>query len=277
MIFAIMEQILTFAPLILGLYISYSLMDLTDLTVEGSYLIAASVYAVLISKGENSFISFLSGLASAGSLGCISAFIQERIRISALLTGIIISFIIVSFALLVMGRANISLIGIDKRISFTEVFCIVFMISSLIIFTLNTKIGILFRAFASNKTLLNNIGFSSLSTRVIGLTISNTSAGLSGILTCKINGYADIHMGFGVALITITAILLGTKIVSKLHRSYQYSLLKDCLGLTLGISLYFLILTLFIRTGLNPIFVKLLVGTLLLVILYFSRPRKILL
>jgi putative ABC transport system permease protein len=263
--FTAIEQSLLLLPLVFGMYISYRILKVTDLTVDGTYVLGASVFAVFIDQGIIIALglSILAGII----IGIFVALMQRHNRVGDLLVGILASFMLYSVNLQVMGRPNISLIGkstIISQIGISEwVFPLIvinFLLAYALMYLLKSQLGLALRAFGYNQKLLLTLGKPVELYRILGLIISNSLAALSGALTAQVNGFADVNMGIGVALISIGAVVIGTHLFLN---QKNFHVVKDLISCFLGISLYFFCLNILLKIGVNPANLKFLLGLML--------------
>ncbi|MEY4463811.1 MAG: hypothetical protein RLZZ81_782 [Pseudomonadota bacterium] len=262
-----LEQSLIMLPLILGMYISYRILKITDLTVDGTYVLGAAVFARTISFGL--FPALIFAVIAGGIIGSIVSFMQKNNRINGLIAGILASFMLYSVNLQIMQRPNISVLGMPTLLSILNVenwLIPLVIINCLIIFVviilLKGKLGLLLRAFGFNKDLLINLGKPAELYRTLGLSISNCLAALTGTLSAQVNGFADINMGFGVALVGIGAIVIGRHIL--IHAN-NFNAFKEIFSCFIGILFYFIALSVLLRIGIDPINLKLILGIVLFI------------
>ncbi|MES2214939.1 MAG: ABC transporter permease [Pseudomonadota bacterium] len=264
-----LEQSLLLLPLVFGIYLSYRILRVTDLTMDGTYILGAAVYARMIDFGPIQAMS-LSVLAG-GFIGVLVGFMQRHNRVSDLVVGILASFMLYSVNLQVLGRPNISLIGkqtlltgvtIDNWVTALLIIAVILYLGMVLL--LKSKMGLYLRAFGENQKLLHVLGKPAEGYRAFGLSLGNALASLSGALTASVNGFADINMGLGVALIGIGAVVIGGQIL--INPSANFHAFKGLASCFLGILLYFLCLNILLMMGVNPVNLKLILG----LILFFS-------
>jgi len=135
------------------------------------------------------------------------------------------------------------------------------------------------RAFGSNYKILAYMGRPTQLLRLFGLALSNMLAALGGILTAQINGYADVNMGVGMALTAIGAVVIGQQLLQNIRRKkYKFSAGFDCLSCFIGAFLYFLIMNVFLTLGLDPIYLKFMLGLVIIIFLgtaSYSRGGRV--
>ncbi len=283
----IFEQALLMFPLVLGIYISFSILKIADLTVDGSFLIGAAVFAALSTKGVSLVLAMVLACASGACAGAVCALVQRNNRVDPLIAGILMAFILHSLGLVIMERPNIGLLQSSTifnvmqhlfngppllmRVISLAAMIIVFALA--VILLLRTRFGLWLKAFGNNQNLVALLGKNPETLRMVGLALGNGFAALSGCLTAQASGYADINMGFGQALIGIAIILLG-KELQRLMAKADVS--HDALGIVcvfLGTMVYFLLTNELIRWGLNPVYLKMAVGIFLIAFLLLTGRR----
>ncbi|MCC8368930.1 MAG: ABC transporter permease [Rickettsia endosymbiont of Oxypoda opaca] len=269
-----LEQSLLMLPLILGMYISYQILKITDLTVDGTYVLGAAVFARTISFGL--FPALILSMIAGVIVGSVVSFMQKDNRVNSLITGILAVFMLYSVNLQVLQRPNISVLGMPTVLSLfnSENWLIPLIITNslimiAVIILLQGRIGLLLRAFGYNRNLLHTLGKPAELYRTIGLSLSNLLAALTGALTVQVNGFADINMGFGVALVGIGAIVIGRHIL--IHAN-KFSPFKEISACFIGILFYFISLSFLLAIGIDPINLKLILGIILFISL--RRVRK---
>ncbi|WP_341786819.1 ABC transporter permease subunit [Rickettsia endosymbiont of Cantharis rufa] len=262
-----LEQSLIMLPLILGMYISYRILKITDLSVDGTYVLGAAVFACTISFGL--FPALIFAVIAGGVIGSIVSFMQKNNRINGLIAGILASFMLYSVNLQIMQRPNISVLGMPTLLSILNIenwlvplIIINCPIIFVVIILLKGKLGLFLRAFGFNKDLLINLGKPVELYRALGLSISNCLAALTGTLSAQVNGFADINMGFGVALVGIGAIVIGRHIL--IHAN-NFNAFKEIFSCFIGILFYFIALSSLLWIGIDPINLKLILGIVLFI------------
>lgn len=274
-IFSTLTQSALFFPLVLGIYISYGILKTTDMTVDGSFVLGAGIFARLITLHISPFISLLVAMLAGAAAGILVSAIQAKGRIDSLIAGILALFILYSFNFIVMGRPNISLLGQPALLTFKNgdplswfiVALVVLLLTILIGFLCISRFGMVLRAFGDNPSLLKRLGKSIEQYRFTGLAMSNSLVALCGALTAQVNGYADVGMGFGVTLTGIGAVVIGKHLIANFPKKQSFSIRHDLSGCFLGTSLYFLAINLFLFFGINALNIKMLLGVVLIFLL----------
>lgn len=277
-----LQQTLFFLPLTLGIYLSYRVLSVTDLTVDGTFVLGASTFAYFITHGASQYTSLLLAMFAGSIAGALVALMQKVIRINSLIAGILATFMLYSVNFRIMGRPNINLMNFPTllgKLQFLNpgsLFVVMLLVTAglfaFIYGLLHTRLGLLLRAYGSNTTLLKRMGKSPVLLLMLGLAISNSLAALAGVIATQINGYADINMGLGMALVAIGSVVIGRHLVLRLfYHKIQFNAFLDCISCLLGTFLYFLSMHFFLFLGVNPIYLKLLLGGVLILFLGTAR------
>jgi putative tryptophan/tyrosine transport system permease protein len=279
-----LSQSMLFFPLALGIYISYVILRATDLTVDGSFVLGAAIFGRLLSSGTPVGLAFLAAGAGGALAGIGVSLIQYKGRINSLLAGILALFMLYSINFDVMGRPNISLfndvnlgslIGIDSMNGnwlFVGIFVVI--ITILLGLLLISRYGLILRAFGDHQQLLHRLGHRIEFCRFAGFALSNALVAWCGAMTAEINGYADLNMGFGMALTGIGTVVIGRQILKPLYRHHRFHLPLEFSGCVIGVCLYFLAINEFLAWGVNPINLKLLLGIILVFFLRLTTNKR---
>lgn len=282
------EQSLLFIPFTLGVFISYRILRISDLTVDGTYVLGASIFAVSVTSGMDPFVSTFFSAFLGALVGVLVALIQEYLPISPLLVGILAAFMLYSINMQIMGQPNISLLNTPSIFSKMEgffpsdqshmasLFFIAFICVVGLSFLLHSQIGMKLRAFGENPLLLSVLSFRPIIYRMIGLGLANGLVALSGATMAQAGGFADCNMGIGMALIGITTVIISEKLYMALFRKqHAHSFFSIQLTLSIGgCFLYFLMLNIFQFMGINPINVNLLMGFVLLILMSMTKESS---
>lgn len=265
MIEAALDQALLFLPLALGLLITFVVMRITDLTVDGSFVLGAAVFAKSATTGLPSLslpLAILAGMIA----GLFSALVAHRI--APLLASILVLFMLQSLNLILMGRPNISLLEVDLMPvdSFSLLFYNLLLLPLLALF-LHSLPGILLRAYGDHPLLLERQGFSSLWIRAMGLALSNGLVAFSGALSAQKGGYADTQMGLGIVLIGIGTLASGKQLTNRLFTNKAFHAGYELLSCGLGVFVYFLTLHSLLHYGVPFLYLKLMMGAFLIAVM----------
>ena len=223
-----LEQGLVFGIMVLGVFITYKILDFPDLTVEGTFPLGAAVAAkVIFSGGDPLWGTFLAIIA--GSLaGLITGLLHTKLKLTNLLSGILTMTLLYSLNLRIMGRPNIPLLGkvtlleeiknffpnlsMDYLIPFFFLF-IVIIIKFILDYFLSTEIGLTIIATGDNEQMIRSLGVNTDFTKIVGLCLSNALVGLSGALFAQYSGFADVNMGLGTVVSGLACVIIGISII----------------------------------------------------------------
>lgn len=267
-----LEQSIIFFPLTLGVYLSYAILKTTDMTSEGSFVLGASTFARVLSLNDSVPLAFILALFSGMMSGFGVSYIQREGKINSLIAGIIGLFILYTLNFKLMGRPNIGIGNLTSLYaSKTFIFVCIVIITLGILLLLATRFGLLLRAFGENAELLQSLGKNSENYRYIGLGLSNGLAALCGAFTAINNGFADLGMGFGMTLTAISTVMLGQQLHLFLFPNQTFGIAKEIIGCFFGVLLYFTAINVLLSYGLDPLYLKLVLGLVLIVLL---RAKK---
>ncbi|MFN7662443.1 MAG: ABC transporter permease [Alphaproteobacteria bacterium] len=279
MILASLEQSLMLYPLVLGVCLSYQILKTTDLTAEGSFVLGAALYARLLTAYNNQNLAIISALLGGALCGFFVYILQRKGQMNALISSIIMLFMLYSVNLQIMGKPNISLLSYDVFES-TSVHSvhnvplkIIFLGLLGLVLTfvlglfLKTRLGLTLRALGHNPHVLKKYGRNPEAYRLTGLIISNTLSAGCGALMAQFSGYADIHMGFGMALVGISAVAIGQHVLSSLKKTIHFSSFLEIIACFGGIYMYFLISHFLLKLDIDPINLRLCLGLILILCL----------
>ncbi|NLG89404.1 MAG: ABC transporter permease [Clostridiaceae bacterium] len=247
---------LLWAVMTIGVYITYRILNIADLTVEGSITMGAAIAASLISKGINPYLATLLALLGGMAAGLVTGLLHTKLRIPPLLSGILTMIALYSVNLRIMGRANISLLRVDtvytvfmnlglNRTSAVLVLGLICVISLICIlyWFFGTEIGCAVRATGNNPQMARAQGINTKSMIILGLIISNGLVALSGALISQSQSFADVQMGIGSIVIGLASVIIGEVLFS---RTSFYSIL---ISLALGAITYRIIIALVLKMG----------------------------
>ncbi len=271
------SQGLIYAILALGLYVTFRILNFADMTAEGSLTLGASICAVLIIKGFDPVLSIvIAGLV--GSLaGLATGFLHTKLKIQAILAGILTMIALYSVNIRIMGKANLSLLGkqtIFKIFGDTQIsnFMVGFTICTIILVILNiffkTRLGLAIRATGDNEQMMRAQGANTDYKKILALMISNAMCAVSGALIAQGNGYADVNMGMGTIVIALASIVIGEATIRK------SSFLLKLIAVVFGSICYRLIIFFVLSLGMNPSDLKLFTAVVAATLLSLTNIKK---
>lgn len=245
----------------IGVYITYKILDIADLTVDGSICTGAAVCTMMIISGANVFLALLCALLAGVLAGLVTSFFNIVFGIPAILSGILTQLMLWSVNLKIMGKANQALSARTYNVLFSQSY-IPRALAILAIFTVlliavlylffGTELGCSIRATGSNAAMSRAQGINTNFTKMLGLSISNGIVALSGALLCQYQGYSDINMGRGAVVIGLAAVIIGEAMFSRLFKNFAFKLL----GVILGGIIYYIVYQVIIFIGLDTDMLK---------------------
>ena len=281
-----MAQGLIWGLFAIGLYISYKILDIADLTVDGSICTGACVLAILMSKGVNVFLCIIAAFFAGAIAGCVTGLFHTAMGIPPILSGILTQLILWSLNLKILGKANLAisarkysvlLSSMDnwKAIVVSAVFCILVIVGLYLFFY--TEVGFSIKATGDNEHMSRAQGVNVNFNKVIGLAISNGIVALSGALLAQYQGFADINMGRGAIVIGLAAIIIGLSVSMKIMPNFVVSLI----GVVGGGIAYYLVYNFVIWLGLDTDLLKMLSAIVVAIFLavpylkakYFTKKK----
>ncbi len=287
LIISTIAQGLLWALLALGVFITFRILDVADLTVEGSFPMGAAISAVLITMGVNPWLTVL--IAGIGGMvaGAVTGWIHTKLKIPALLAGILTMIALYSVNLHIMGKANISLLrmdtvysaihsmGISNAVALTIIGVAVTVVVGLFLFWFfGTELGTSIRATGVNPQMIRAQGVNTDTMIVLGLLLSNGFVAVSGALIAQSQGFADIGMGVGTIVIGLASVIIGevlfasSSIVRKLFGNSSFVL--SLVAVVFGSIIYRIVIATVLYLGMPPNDLKLF--TAILVALALSLP-----
>ena len=266
--------------MVLGVYITYRLMDIADLTVDGSFALGACVCAVLVvNKQVDPVVALLVSAMAGLAAGAVTGILHTVFEIPAILAGILTQISLWSINLRLMGgKSNIPLLKVETLISKfvkmtgltqSQASMIIGIIAAIIIIAFlywffGTEIGSAMRATGNNEDMVRALGVNTKMTKLLALTLSNGLVGLSGALVCQSQKYGDINLGTGAIVIGLASIVIGEVLMGRLTSFYW-----KLTSVVVGSVTYFVIRALVLRMGLDANDMKLLSAIIVALALSF--------
>ena len=278
----VLLQTFVFLPLVYGVYLSYYILRIPDLTVESSFVTGAVVFTRALEKGFSPLVAVVLGLCGGMVVGLGVSLLQIKERIPPLISGILMLFMMYPLNLLMLSRPNASLLYLEHLFNWplysTEqgylmiIFGVGIFLTVVLWLGLESRFGLMLRALGVNVKLFQLLGKKGDVYRSIGLMISNLLAGLSGVMTALLNGYTDVNMGVGMALIGIGVVIIGHHLKERF--SSKPSFLQSLLFCMLAAAIYFMGMHICLFFGLNPVYLKIVMAALLIALL-LMQPNQI--
>ena len=271
-----------------GVYITYQLLDIADLSVDGSFCTGASVFVVLFTGGANVWLSMLLALLAGMLAGLVTGILHTFCGIPAILSGILTQLGLYSVNLAIMDMKSTAAISITnsetldqllvslrfvqdvakgERPIFRHPIFVAGLFTAALIAVMywffGTELGAALRATGSNPNMARAQGINTDFTKVLGLMLSNGIVALSGALLAQYNSASEINMGRGAIVIGLAAVIIGQVLFGKIFRNFALKLL----AVSFGAIIYYIVIQAVLSMGLNPNYLKLLSAAVVAVFL----------
>ena len=274
---------LAFGFVTIGIYLTFRVLAFPDLTVDGSFALGASVAAVLIVNGVNPFLATLAALGAGLCAGLATSLLNTKLKIPALLAGILMMVGLYSINLRVMGRSNLPLLrettifvlasrllGLETRLENQLV--VAGVLAVIVFFILNwflrTEIGLALRATGDNEQMVRGAGVDTDKTTILGVSIANGLVAFSGGVVAQGQAFADVGMGVGMIIMGLASVIIG----EALFRPKGVArLLLAALG---GTFVYRLVISVALRMGMRATDLKLITAVIVIIALAVPYLQK---
>ncbi len=262
----------------MGVFITYKVLDIADLTVDGSIATGGAVFIVTSNAGLNTFVCLLLAFVAGCLAGAIMGLIHTVCGIQPILAGILTQLMLWSVNFKIMNRSNTALVKETfitmniERLGFTITWLLLICIAiiGILYFFFGTEFGCALRATGNNEHMSRAQGINVNLNKVLGLMISNGLVALSGAMLSQYQGSADIKMGAGAIVIGLASIVIGTSLISKLTSNFALTLL----GTVVGAIIYFTIYQFVINMNVDSNLLKMLSAVVVLVFLAVPNIKK---
>ena len=275
---------LVFGLVAIGVYLTFRVLSFPDLSVDGTFPLGAAVAAVLIVSGANPFLATLCAFGSGLGAGLITGLLNTRLRLPALLAGIIMMVALYSVNLRIMGGANVSLLrevtAFDKvsgllglssgsiEVSISVALVITIIVFLILNWFLRTEIGLALRATGDNEQMVRALGSDTNKNILLGCSVSNGLVALAGAVVAQGQGFADVGMGIGMIVMGLASVIIGEALIR------PRGVGRLLLAAIAGAFVYRLFITIALRLGLAPGDLKLITAVLVIVVLAVPYIRK---
>jgi len=274
---------LLWAMMTMGVFITYRILDIADLTVEGSIVLGAATAAMAISEGMHPLTATVLSLGTGMLAGLLTGILHAGLKIPPLLSGILSMIALYSINIRVMkGSANISLLqmdtiytpltaaGFNQSIAVIIVGLICCLLAVLVLFWFfHTEIGCSVRATGDNLHMAHAQGINTNVAKVLGLVISNGLVGLSGGLIAQYQGFSDVQMGTGSIVIGLASLIIGEVLLGR------RGLLGKLLSLLFGAVIYRIIIAMVLKLGMQATDLKLFTALTVAIALYLPHLKAL--
>ncbi len=272
-----------YGALALGIFISMRIFNIPDITTDGSFTLGGAVTAVLTLHWMPPLLALPVAFACGTLAGMVTGWIHTRLKVNALLAGILVTSALYSINLAIMGRSNLPLFGsptlfttlslpvgsnTNQLIVLTS---IILVITFLIGYLLRTDFGLAMRATGNNEHMIRSLGVNTDRMKIIGLGLANGLTALSGYLITNVQGFADINMGIGIVLLGLGAVMIG-EIFSR--AMLLRSITGQMISVVIGSIVFRLLLGAALTVGIDPLYLKLVVAVFVLITVSLPNLRR---
>ncbi|KUO78756.1 MAG: ABC transporter permease [Desulfosporosinus sp. BRH_c37] len=269
-----LEQGFMYAIMVLGVYLTFRVLDYADLTVDGSFTLGAAITATLITSGVNPWIATGMAVVGGSLAGVFTGILHAKFKITPLLSGILTMTALYSINLRVMGKANISLLR--ARTIFTDFANLPFMDKySVLILTviavivcciflylfLRTEFGLAVRATGDNEEMIVSQGVNTQLVKIIGLSLSNGMVAFAGSFVAQNQQFADVGMGIGMIIVGLASVIIGEALIG------NSSVGRTIIAVVFGAVVYRAVIALVLQLGLPPTDLKLVTAFIVIIAL----------
>jgi putative ABC transport system permease protein len=269
-----LEQGLVYGVMALGVYLTFRVLQFPDLTVDGSFPLGGAVAASLIVKGVPPLLATAIAMIAGSLAGSITGVLHTKLRVTAILAGILTMTGLYSVNLRIMGRANIPLLRqttiftqLEELLPAVSALALLFFLILALVLKLlldaflNTSYGMAMRAVGDNPDMIRSLGVDTQAMTITGLSLSNGLVALSGALVAQYQGFADIGMGIGTIVVGLASVILGHGIVR------ARGVFGATVGVLAGAVVYRLAIFFALRIGLAPTDLRIVTAVLVMVAL----------
>lgn len=279
------NQGLLWALLALGVFISFRILNFADLTAEGSFALGGAVVASLITKGLEPALSSLIAFLAGTLAGLCTGILNTKLKIPAILSGILTMIGLYSINIRIMGTSNTSLLRLTTVITYFEnLFKIPKIYATLILGVLvvgiiiavlywffGTEVGSAIRATGDNENMCRALGINTDNTKILALMIANGLIALSGAMVAQQQTFSDVNMGIGAIVIGLASIIIGETFMSQ-----KFPFWAKMIFIVLGSVIYRVLITLIIYANImEPYDIKLLTAVLVIIALALPRIKSL--
>ena len=263
-----------------GIYLSLKIFNIPDITTDGSFTLGAAITAIQLSEAGNWPLALILSFLGGALAGILTGIIHTRLRVNALLSGILVMTALYSVNLLLMGRSNIPLLQVRHIFvafqptgnSYVDqailLFTLMLLIAGGIIYLLKTDFGIAMRATGNSPSMVNAMGVNTNRMKIFGLGLANALTALSGSIIAQLQQFADINMGIGIVIFGLGAVMIGETIMDLAGKN---GILWRIFGVLLGCIIFRLVIAFTLASGADPNLLKLI--TAAVVLLFVSIPQ----
>jgi len=272
-------QGLIYAPMVLGVYITYSILDFPDLSVDGTFPLGGAVAAVSLLAGWDPIIALLLALLAGAAAGFITGALHVYLKITNLLCGILVMTGLYSVNLKIMGKSNIALLktgtlfpsNVENGTTLNLLYAL--LISLLIIVVIKVILDLYMRTYSgkallavgASEQLVTTLSVNTGKMKIIGLMIANGLTALSGAMMTQYQRFADVNMGSGTVVVGLAAVIIGRTVFRRVR------FMQGSTSVIYGAIIYKIVVGLVMRLGLDADWMKLATAVIFVLVIVLQR------
>ncbi|UKJ06280.1 ABC transporter permease [Solitalea lacus] len=273
---------LSLSAIALGIFISMKIFNIPDITTDGSYTLGAVITAICLTNGISMVPTFLFTVLSGAVAGSITGFIHTKLKVNALLAGILTMTALYSVNLSILGRSNLPLVNVrnlfqtlqlssnDTLNSLMLLLLFIGLLFTGLTLLLKTDFGLAMRATGNSESMIRALGVNTNRMKIIGIAISNGLVATAGFLVTQYQGFADINMGIGIVIVGLGSVMIGEALN---HWFHIQSIWMQLLLVILGAIAFQLVLAFTLSLGIDPNLLKLITAVFVLIIVSIPQIR----
>ena len=272
-------QGLIYAPIVLGVYITYSILDFPDLSVDGTFPLGAAVAAICLTAGMNPILSILLATLAGAAAGFVTGALHVYLKITNLLCGILVMTGLYSINLKIMGKANIPLLKTttlypsDVKNGTTLNLLYALLISLLIVIVIKILLDLYMKTYSgkallavgASEQLVTTLSVNTGSLKIAGLMIANGLTSLSGALMAQYQRFADVTMGSGTVVIGLAAVIIGRAVFGRVR------FIQGSTSVIFGAIIYKIVVGIALKLGLDANWMKLATAVIFVLVIVLQR------
>lgn len=271
------EQGLIYGILVMGVYITYSILDFPDLSVDGTFPLGAAVTAVCLVGGMHPAVAIALSIIAGLIAGCVTGLLHVKLGITNLLSGILVMTGLYSVNLLVMGKPNTPLLNETTIFPKTGgayttliiIFVITVLVKLILDWYLSTKSGYMLKATGDNEQLVTSLGVDKGTVKIIGVMISNGMVALAGSIMSQYLRFSDAQSGVGTIVIGLASIIIGISVFSKVK------FMKPTTAVILGAVIYRIAISFALSLDMPAENLKLITSVIVIIFLAVNNKGKV--
>ena len=272
-------QGLIYAPMVLGVYITYSILDFPDLSVDGTFPLGGAVAAVCLLAGVDPTIALLLALLAGAAAGFVTGALHVYLKITNLLCGILVMTGLYSVNLKIMGKSNVALLktgtlfpsNVENGTTLNLLYAL--LISLLIIVVIKVILDLYMRTYSgkallavgASEQLVTTLSINTGKMKIIGLMIANGLTALSGALMTQYQRFADVNMGSGTVVVGLAAVIIGRTVFRRVR------FMQGSTSVIYGAIIYKIVVGLVMRLGLDADWMKLATAVIFVLVIVLQR------